>query len=135
MVEKGLYDLIQSGTSNLAPGFAVTLPQNQLSASAPMAWTYRSITSKPLYTLAGQVSYTCWVVQIDCYGFQSAALSQQLYYAIDGVLRGGWQGTFTDPDNTVVNSILRKSTFVDLFKDENKSYVRSVDYEVCYYQT
>jgi hypothetical protein len=135
-VAQGLYLLIQSGITSISPlppGFAVQLPENQLSSTAPMAWSYRSITSTPTYTLAGQVSFTSWTVQIDSHGL-TMAYAEQLAGAIDGVLRGGWSGTMSDPDSTVVNGIFRKSTFVDGFRDENKSFVRSIDYCVQFYQ-
>lgn len=133
MIEQGIYNLIQTGTSNLAPGFATSLPENQLTAAAPMAWTYRSIAFKPTYTLSGQIGLSKLVWQIDSCGY-TAAYAQQLSAAIDGVLRGNYSGTLTDPDNTIVNGIFRTSGYMDIFKDENKSYVRSVDYAIYYYQ-
>ena len=132
-VEQGLYILIQTGTSNLAPGFAVTLPKNQLSASAPMAWSYRSITSTPHYTLSGQLGFQDWNVQLDCHG-TTMAYAIQMSNAINGVLRGIWHGTMTDADSTKVAGIFRKSTFIDGYRDENLSYVRSTDWLIQYYQ-
>ena len=132
-VAQGLYLLIQSGTSNLAPGFAVQLPINQLSSTAPMAWSYRSITSVPTYTIGGQVSFTDWTVQIDSHGL-TMAYAEQLAAAIDGVLRGSWSGVMSDSNNTIVNGIFRKATNVDGFRDENKSFVRSMDFCIQYYQ-
>lgn len=139
MVEQGLFNLIQSGITSitpLPPGFAVSLPQNQLTPSAPMAWAYRSITNKPLYSLGHRAGLTCWTVQIDSHGL-TMAYAQQLAAAISGVLsgiNGTWSGTFTDPDSTIVAGIFQKNTFVDGFRDENKSFVRSQDYEIQYYQ-
>jgi hypothetical protein len=132
-VEQGLYILIQSGTSNLAPGFAVMLPENQLTASAPMAWSYRSITSTPTYTLGGQGSFYTWTVQLDAHG-TTMKYAIQLSDAIIGALRGSWSGVMEDSDSTKVAGIFQKSTYTDGFKDENKSFVRSTDWCVQYYQ-
>jgi hypothetical protein len=133
-VAQGLYLLIQSGTNNLAPGFAYgELPENQLSASAPMAWTYRTITSRPTYTINGQVSFTSWNVQIDSHG-TTQAYADQMSNAIDGVLRGVWSGTMSDSQSTIVNGIFKTNTDITGFRDENKSFVRSLGYTVQYYQ-
>jgi hypothetical protein len=132
-IEQGLFMLIQSGTSNLAPGFAVTLPEDQLSVTSPQAWSYRSLSSVPTYTLGGQVSFVSWNFQLDAHG-TTMALAVQLSSAIENVLRGGWSGTMADPDATIVEGIFRKSTFIDGYRDENKSFIRSTDWTIQYYQ-
>lgn len=138
MIEQGLVALIQGGLGsppevNAPGGFFAQLPKDQISADAPMAWTYRSVVSEPSYKLAGQDSWTEWQVQIDCHGYRAAdAIS--LARAIDRVLRGGFRGTLSDPDSTYVFGISRLGTFIDGFNDENRSYVRSLEYLVQYSQ-
>lgn len=134
MIEAGLVLLIQGGIGGIAPGgFAVQLAKDQISAAAPMAWTYRSITSEPTYVLEGQDALTGWEVQIDSHGY-TMANAITLARAIDGVLRGGFQGTLSDPDHTVVLGIFRRDPFIDGFSDANRSYVRTAEYLVQYYQ-
>jgi hypothetical protein len=134
MIEQGINLLIQAGVPNVPGGFAFgQLPINQISASAPKAWSYRSVSSLPTYVLEGQISLTHWTIQIDSYGY-TANDSITLSRAIDGVLRGSYRGTLTDPDSTIVNGIFRLAGLVDGFDDTNRSYVRSVDYLIAYYQ-
>ena len=137
MVEEGLCNLIKTGITSQYPGisggYPSQLPPNFISSSNPWSWTYRSILSEPMYVLEGQDALTAWEVQLDCHGYaMSHAMS--LARAIDGVLRGGWHGTMTDPDATVVTGIFRLPSFVDGFSDANRSYVRSLEYRVHYYQ-
>jgi len=137
MVEQGLVLLIQSGLGvpPMAPGgFAVQLPKDQISVDSPKAWTYRSIVSEPTYVLEGQDGLTGWEVQLDCHGntmLDAIALAR----AIDGVLRGGYSGALPDSDRTLVQGIFRQGTFLDGFSDSNRSYVRTLEYLVMYYQT
>lgn len=137
MIEQGLVLLIQNGISDLQPsvpgGFAVILPKDQISASSPMAWTYRSITSEPSYTLNGQDAFTAWNVQIDCHGY-TMNYAMKLASAIDGVLRGLYQGTLPDEDETFVQGIFREPQLVDGYSDTNRSYVRTLEYLVQYDQ-
>jgi hypothetical protein len=127
LVQAGLGDLSVSG------GFAVQLPKDLICATNTMAWTYRSIVSEPLYVLEGQDALTTWQVQIDAHGYTMAD-AIRLSRAIDGVLRGSWSGALPDGDATRVNGIFRLPTMVDGFSDANRSYVRSTEYEVHYYQ-
>ena len=136
MIEQGLVMLIQSGLGSppIAPGgWAVQLPENQVSAANPMAWTYRSITSDPSYVLEGQDGFTGWEVQIDCHGV-TMTNAITLARAIDGILRGGFRGTLSDPDSTVVQGIFRTSAFLDGFNDVSRTWVRSLEYLVQYNQ-
>jgi hypothetical protein len=137
VVEQGLVLLIQSGISSLTPsvpgGFAAELPKDQISASSPMAWTYRSITSEASYHLGGQDAFTGWNVQIDCHGY-TMANAIALARAIDGVLRGIYQGTLPDTDQTFVQGIFRDPQFVDGYSDANRSFVRTMEYLVQYDQ-
>ena len=137
MIEAGLVTLIQSGLSAqgiaVPGGYAVQLPENLISATQPQAWTYRSITSVPLHVLEGQDPLTHWEVQLDCCGL-TMAHAITLARGIDNVLRGSWSGTLDDPDATVVQAILRLPSFVDGFNDANRTFVRSLEYQVIYVQ-
>ena len=137
MIEQGLVTLITSGVASTLPnmtgGFAVVLPENFVSKSNPWSWTYRSIISEPIYVLNGQDGLTAWQIQIDCHGFtMSNALS--VARTIDSVLRGGYSGTLPDPDNTVVTGIFRMPSFVDGYNDISRTYIRSLEYTIHYYQ-
>jgi hypothetical protein len=136
MVEEGLCNLIKTGIASAYPsltgGFPSQLPPNFISSANPWSWTWRSIISEPLYLLAGQDSLTSWEVQLDCHGF-TMNHAQGLARAIDGVLRGSWAGVLTDADSTRVTGIFRLPSFVDGFSDANRSYVRSLEYKVIYY--
>jgi hypothetical protein len=135
MVEQGLVLLIQNGIASAYPGvlgYATQLPPNQVSEGKPKAFTYRSLYSKPSYFLQGQDGLTDWGVQIDAVGF-TAADSQQLARAIQGVLRGGYQGTLPDSDATVVQAIFQMG-LADGFNNVNQTFIRSIDYCVSYIQ-
>jgi hypothetical protein len=138
MIEQGFTTLISTGIAsqfpNLTGGFPTQLPPNFISTANPWSWSWRSILSTPMYFLQGQDALTTWEVQLDCYG-NSMAQAVQVARAIDGVLRGGYSGTLSDPDNTVVSMIKRLPGMVDGFSDLNRSYVRSLEYEVIYYQS
>ena len=129
--------LIQQGLGNppiAEGGWGVQLPKDVLISDAnPMAWTWHSIVSDPTYTLEGQAGYTSWEVQIDCHGM-TMANAMTLARAIDGVLRGGFQGFLPDPDNTYVHGIFRQGPFIDGFSDLNHSFVRSLEYRIDYDQ-
>lgn len=136
MIEQGLVQLIQAGLGNppIAPGgWGVQLAKDQISALAPMAWTWHSIVSMPDYVLEGQTGYTEWETQIDCHGY-TMANAMQLARAIDKVLRGSWSGVLPDSDHTYVYGIFRKPAFIDGFSDVNRSFVRSIEYCVQYEQ-
>ena len=136
MVEQGLVLLIQAGLAagglSVPGGWPVQLPQ-QMAEDWPMAWTYRSITAPPSYTLDGEDGYTEWNVQIDCHGFAYAD-AIRLARGIDEVLRGGFAGVLPDPDSTVVQGIFRSDPFIDGFSDADRSYVRTLEYTVVYDQ-
>ena|SRR5579871_1543525 len=144
-IEQGLVMLIQQGLAAATPpvvvpgGFATELPKDMLSPTNPMAWSYRTITSEPSYHLGGQDGFTSLHVQIDCHGYDlpnvgGAANAQKLARAIDAVLRGLFTGTLPDTDQTFVFGITRQPGFVDGFSDVNRSYVRSLEYQVDYNQ-
>src|SRR5207248_2519193 len=103
------------------------------SKANPWSWTYRSIISTPLYVLEGQSGLTSWEVQLDCHGF-AMSHATSLARAIDGVLRGSYAGVLTDTDATRVTGIFRLPSCVDGFSDASRSYVRSLEYRVHYYQ-
>jgi hypothetical protein len=133
LIEQGFVALVQSGLTALSVpgGFQVQLPPNQISAANPMAWTYRSINRPPDYVLEGQTGYTEWEIQLDCHGF-SMANAITLAAAVDAVLRGGYSGTLSDPDHTIVYGIFRRAPFLDGFSDLNRSFVRTMEYEIQY---
>lgn len=136
MIEQGLVLLIQSGLGSppMAPGgFAAQLPKDQISASAPMAWTYESIDSLPEYLLSGQSDWTEWRVRINCHG-NVMADAINLARAIDRTLRGLSVGPLPDPDHTFVHGLYRESSFIDGFSDANRSFVRSFEYVIQYSQ-
>ena len=135
MIESGLVSLIQAGLGSppIALGFAVQLPENQINAASPKAWLYKSITSTPNYTLDGQDGWTCWHVEIQAHG-NTMTDAITLARAIDGVLRGGYSGTLSDSDSTVVQGIFRLPGLVDGFSDLDHSFVRTLEYEIVYQQ-
>ena len=134
MIEQGLVQFIQGGLGSppiFPGGFLIQLPKDFISPANPMAWTYRSIVSTPSYFLDGQDGLTFLEIQIDCHGY-AAANAITLARAVDGVMRGLYSGTL--PDGTIVQAIIRKPAFVDGFSDVNRSYVRSIEYEIQYQQ-
>lgn len=139
MVEEGLVRMIQAGVAGSPPsltvpgGFFAELPKDTISAAAPMAWSYRSILSEPEFVLGSQTSWVDWTVQIDCHGF-TAKDAIRLARAVDGVLRGGFEGTLSDADHTKVRGIFRQAPQVDGYNDANRTYVRSLEYLVQYLQ-
>jgi hypothetical protein len=137
MIEAGMVALINAGIASAYPGltggFAAELPENFISASNPWSWSYRSIMSKPLYTLQGQDSLTEWEVQIDCHGAKMVN-AIGVARAIDGVLRGGFSGTLSDSDSTVVLGVFRLPSQVDGFNDDARTFVRSLEYNIQYIQ-
>jgi hypothetical protein len=136
MVEAGLQIYITTGLANAAipPGFSDVLPKNQITVATPQAWLWKTILSEAEYVLeGGGAGYTTWTVQIDCHGF-TAANSMSLARAIETVLRGSFQGTFADSDSTKVSGIFRKPLFLGGFDDDNRSFVRSLEYEIVYNQ-
>ena len=139
MVEQGLVSLIQSGIGNLAPGgFAVSIPETcQVTPANPKLWTYHSILSVPTYVFEGQDPLTELELQIDCHGntMDDAIL---LAKAIKGVLRsaapsGGSPLVLGDPDQTVVQGLFRRAPHTDGFSDANRTFVRTLEYLVTYY--
>ena len=137
MVEQGLSMYIQTGLAALEPPvvaagafFGAQLPKDQISASSPMAFAYRSIIEDPNYNLSGP-GLREWQVQIDCHGFAQAN-SITLANAIKKILDPGFQGEFSDPDETLVAAIFRLHSQIDGFSDSNRSYVRSLEYAVMY---
>jgi hypothetical protein len=145
MIDEGLVALIQSGItlqSNppLAPGgFAVQLPENLIGAPGQpgtytMAWTFRSIISDPTIVLEGQDPFTSLEIQIDCHGY-TMAYARLLARAIMRALPIGYAGTLTDADSTVVAGIFRLAPFIDGFSDADRSFVRSLEYKINYYET
>jgi hypothetical protein len=114
-------------------GFADQLPKDQVSAAAPMAWTYKTIVLEPDYVIGGQTGWTDWHVQIDCHGF-TAANAITLLRSIDSVLRGGFRGVLPDPDSTYVFQTIRQGPAVSGFSDADRTYVRSLEYLVSYQQ-
>ena len=131
-IEQGIVLLIQSGLGSppIAPGgWNTKLPQNLLSDLVPMAWTYRTINSGSSYTLTVQDGWTALEIQIDCHGM-TAALAQTLADSIQDVLRGAPALTLDDDDSTVVQGIFSKDTQLDGYSDENRSYVRTLEYTI-----
>jgi hypothetical protein len=137
LIEQGFVLYITTGLGALSiivpGGFAAMLPQNLISVTNPQAWTYRTISSTPLYSLTGQNSFTSWEVQIDCCGFTMTNVIT-LARAITSVLSGAPTGVFTDPDETVFLGIFQQPSCVDSFSEDNRSFVRSLEYRINYYQ-
>jgi len=142
-IEDGLLLLIQTGmTGALAgvEGFGVQLPKDYLSSTTPLAYTVRSIVSEPTYVLEGQDGFTSLEVQIDCHalgkelGGPGFAGAVQLARGVDAVLRGGYHGTLPDADHTVVEGVFRMPQFLDGISDVNRSFVRTLEYQVNYHQ-
>lgn len=145
MIEQGLSMYIQAGLAALVPPvvaagafFGGQLPTDQIQSTqggtrGPMAFAYKSVNSKPEYVLNTQTGWTEWQVQINCHG-SAQADAIILARAIDKVLRGGFKGTFPDPDSTYVFGLFRLGSQVDGFNDPNRSYVRSLEYEIQYQQ-
>jgi hypothetical protein len=135
MIEQGLVEYITTGLNDasIPGGYATQLAKDTISSSTPKAWSYRGILSTPLYELDGQNALTKWHVQIDCHGYQ-AADSFALAHSITNVLSGGFRGVFTDADSTRVAGIYQlPSSGIDGFNDANRSFVRSLEYEIQYY--
>lgn len=143
MVEQGLVMLVQAGIATafspaVPGGYGVQLPKDIVSAKIsdlnPKAWVWRTISLKTTYTIDSQVSLKSWRVEIQCHGYEmpDAIL---LAAAIDGVLRGNWSGTLPDPDSTKVDSIRCLPGGPDGYSDTNRSYVRSLEYSVQFYQS
>jgi hypothetical protein len=139
-IEQGFVALVQSrlAVAGVRPpgGFFVQMPKDTISETAPQAWTFRWITDREDVLLTGEASFTQALVQIDCHGYAPAdAIS--LAAAIKSVLRSGLSGRLgsADPDNTLVDSIIRQPSQVDGFNDANRTYVRSLEYLVSYYQS
>ena len=134
-IEQGFVNLVSNGLNNPAVnGYAVQLPANCITFENPQAWSYRSIISTPLYSLNGQNSFTKLEVQLDCHGYKmSDAIT--LARQIQNVLSGGWSGTLSDSDSTVVQGIFQLPSFTDGYSDANKTFVRSLEYLIEFYQT
>ena len=143
MIEQGIVLLIQSGLGAppLAPGgFAAQLPPNQISPDAPMAWTWRSLSTPTAYTLEGPDGFGEWDVEIACHGntMDDALI---LARAIDNILQppsngrsASFQGQLTDPDSTIIQGIFNGAVAVDGFSDADRSYVRTLEYRIQYNQ-
>jgi hypothetical protein len=136
MIEQGFCQLVLSGISGqFSPDpqmFAVQLPQNWITSTNPKGITYRTIASDPgSYVLEGQDPLTVWHVQVDCWG-ETMTHAILLARSVDSVLRGGFAGTLTDPDNTIVQMIKRLPGMTDGFSSEARNYCRSLEYEVTY---
>jgi len=138
-IEQGLVSLIQSGVANLAPGgFAVSIPETcQVTQANPKVWTYHFVLATPTYVLEGEDLLTEGELQIDCHGYtmDDAIL---LAKAIKSAIRAAEpsQGTplvLSDPDKTIVQGIFRRAPHIDGFSDANRTFVRTLEYLVTYY--
>ena len=114
----------------MAPGgFTSMLPKDLLSPTVPMAWTYRTLSSEPNYFLTGQDGYTELIWQIDCHGLR-ASDARSLAMAIDATLRGGFAGTLSDADRTVVQGIFRLGPALDGYDPINRTFVKTLEYQI-----
>jgi len=139
MIEQGFVKLIQATvatafTPNVPGGYGVQLPKDLISSTQPKAWTWRTISNKTTEVLAGRTSFTEWRVCIDCHGLTMPD-AMALASAIDGVLRAGVSGALTDSDSTKVDNIRALPGATDGYSDANRSFVRSVDYLVQFFQS
>jgi hypothetical protein len=136
MVEFGLQLYITAGLANasIPPGFSDVLPKNQITVATPQAWLWKTILAEPDYVLeGGGAGYTTWQVQLDCFGY-TAAYAMSLARSIETVLRGSFAGTFADADTTKVFGIVRQPLFLGGFDEDNRAFVRSLEYVVTYSQ-
>lgn len=139
-VERGLVMFIQAGLAGSPPvtpppgGFFVSLPKDQISVANPKAWAYRGISAMADYTLEGRKGRTDWNVQIDCHGY-TAKDAIGLAKAIDLLFAQGFRGNFPDPDSTYIFNVHLMAKGPDGFSDADRSYVRSIEYQITYQQT
>jgi hypothetical protein len=135
-IEAGFVQLVQSGLGSppLAPGgFLSQLPKDLLSNGTTMAWVYKSINAEPNYFLDGQDPYTVVKLQLDCHGL-TAVDSLTLAAAITKALRGGFSGPLPDADATQCLGIFDQGTNLDGYDAVNRSFVRSLEYEIIFLQ-
>jgi hypothetical protein len=132
-IEAGLVALIQTGLADTVQGgFGVILPKDFINSTNTQAWCYRTILSIPQYVLSGEQTFTRLEIQFDCHGYQmSDAIS--LAAAITSTLSGGWHGTLSSGE--VVLGIYRLPSQVDGYDDINRTFIRSLEYQVQYYIT
>lgn len=108
--------------------FEVILPKDYISASNPKAVVYHSILNEPIYTLNGQNKLTVWEVQVDCHGFtMQDAIT--LANTVDSVLSGGLG------DSLTMQSIFKLPSQVDGYSDTNRTFIRSLEYQIHYVQS
>lgn len=134
-IEQGLTALIAAALAsppcNVPGGFSAQLPKDIISPATPMAWAYRVIVSNATYTLAGVDGLVPMEIQIDCHGL-AAKDAITLAALIDTVL-SGYRGAL--PDGTVVQGIFNQGPSPDGYSDANRSFVRSLEYQVNYNQS
>jgi hypothetical protein len=107
--------------------FEVILPKDYISLSNPKAIVYHSILNEPLYTLNGQNKLMTWEVQIDCHGFtMQDAIT--LANTVDKVLSGGLG------DSVTIEAIFKLPSQVDGYSDSNRTFIRSLEYQIHYIQ-
>lgn len=134
-LEQGISRLIGAALSGSPPnaalgGFFAQLPKDFVSPDNPSAWTYRTITSTPTYVLSGLDGLVSATWQIDCHGNapdDAIALAAQIDAALSG-----FHGTLPDDDHTSVQGIFNQGSNVDGFSDANRTYVRTLEYQIDY---
>jgi hypothetical protein len=132
MLELGIVKLVMADAGVLAVcsagGYLLTLPKD---APRP-SWTYRAISDHGTYALKGEHGFVTRRLQLDCFGTarQDAML---LGRAIDKVL-GGYKGTLTDSDSTIVFGCFRSDLMDMPFDEATRSYRRMLEYEIDFHE-
>ncbi|HXI42057.1 MAG TPA: hypothetical protein VNH83_18895 [Bryobacteraceae bacterium] len=133
-IEQGISLLVRNALSNPPDdafgGFFAQLPKDWISADRPRAWTYRFITSNPMYVLAGANGMVEAELQIDCHGFTPED-AIALAAAIDPVL-SGFHGLLPDDDQTKVQGMFNQGSSTDGYSDVNRTFVRTLEYQIHY---
>jgi hypothetical protein len=139
-IEQGFVMFVQAALAAQTPpcivpgGYDSELEKDLISSAVRKAWAYRSILLKlPVQLQGSGIGFSEWTVQIDCHGFERAD-KLAMAKAIRLALRGSFRGAFPDPDATMVDSIIPLDSQVDGFAPANRTYVRSLEYQINYYQ-
>ena len=133
MIEQGVVKLVQSSSAVKAltagrGGWMAELPKDEILPS----WSYRVVSQVSEYGLTSRPGLVMKRFEVNSYG-NNGGEAVTLAHAIDGAL-GGYHGTLTDTDSTVVNVILQTDE-MDFFDDARRSWRKMLEYEVYFFQT
>ena len=138
VIQQGLVMLVQAGLAASPPpfaggpvpgGFADYLPENQ----APPAYIHRGISSVPQTGLQFVRGLVAKRIDIVSFG-TNAAQAQLLAKAIHGIVNG-FKGTLSDPDATVVDSIIYQDDEGPKYSDSARNWYYMFEYRIWFYQT